>query len=120
MNFKELLGMRVEGEPIFSPQLVTTVLEKLSWMDARIDVAVDKEYLKVFKKRHGSLLIIARPVVLEKLFEEPLGFRFTCDDFIILEYDPVANDIPKTVVSRLAEEETKLVDRNDGLLIIGK
>ena len=116
MNFKELLGMRVEGGPIFSPKLVTTVLEKLSW----IDVAVDKEYMKVFKKRRGSLLIIARPVMLENLFEEPLGFHFTCDDFIILEYDPVTNDIPKTVVSRLAEEETKLVDGNDGLLIIGK
>lgn len=66
------------------------------------------------------MLIIARPAALERLVRGSLCLNFTNDDFIILEYDATANDIPKIVVSRLAEAETKLVDKNDGLLIIGK
>ncbi len=120
MKIKKLLGLNGKGEPIISSQLLAALLEKLSWLDAQVDAAVNKEYLKAFKKRRGSMLIIARPAALERLVRGSLCLNFTNDDFIILEYDATANDIPKIVVSRLAEAETKLVDKNDGLLIIGK
>lgn len=119
MDLKELLNMRVDDESVISPKSVTTMLEKLSWLDARIDMPVNREYLRSFRKRRGSVLIIARPATLEKMADEPLGFQYTCDDFLIFEYDAAANDVPKIVVSRLAKEESRLVDGNDGLLIIG-
>lgn len=105
------------GADKLSRELVK-VLDTLSFLDNNLNDPISVEYIKAFRKRQKSIVILARPGVLEKEVGKPFSCRYTCDDYVIIEYDDVVSEIVQADSIRSDEQVSALIDNNRGIIIV--
>lgn len=105
-----------------SLDLLKKVLDSLSFLDdwttTEFEIPKDTEFIKAFRNRMCSMVILLRPGVCERATRAPLNFQYTGDDFIIIEYDNVVNEVVQAKLVKLSPKLINLVDNNDGFVII--
>lgn len=94
------------------------ILDSLSFLDTEINKPLDVNYVKHFRKLQNSIIIMARPGELEKRAGRPFACKYTCDDFVVIEYDTVANNVEKAIAARCDDQLTNMIDSKNGLVII--
>ena len=129
MNFDKLLGVvndtsappenRVTDFGVQSiANVMQDILDKLSVLDCSINSMFDSNSIKHFRRRNGSVVIAARPGELEKRSGYPFSLKYTCDDYVIIEYDAVVNEVVQARTLRCDDSISNLVDSNGGIVII--
>lgn len=113
---------------ILSPdvQIAAEALQKvLDWLSVIDDITTTKyempkdvNFIKTFRKRKSSIVMIMRPSVISNKTGRALKCKYTGDDFIIIEYDKIVNDLVQVIPAALDHQLRTLVDSNNGLLII--
>ena len=102
--------------------LLMKVLEALhfldDWTTTEFEKPKDFAYIKTFRNRTCSMVILLRPGVLERKSKSPLNFKYTGDDFIIIEYDDIVNEVVQVKLVKFVSQLRKLVDSNNGIVII--
>ncbi len=98
--------------------IMQEILDKHSVLDCSVNPILDTNYIKRFRKRYGSVVIIARPGELERRSKRPFNIKYTCDDYVIIEYDAVVNEVVQACASRCDDQVANLVDSNGGLVVI--
>ncbi len=89
--------------------------EDIRGEDITID-SLSNSYLPSFRSRNRSIIVLARPGVIEEYFQNRLPIKYTCDDAILIEYDPVSKDIPKMVIARCDKQVLDIIDENSGII----
>ncbi|MBQ5989214.1 MAG: hypothetical protein IJL67_06940 [Oscillospiraceae bacterium] len=100
------------------------VVYKDNFVMERIDKEIDISYLKVYKKRSGTVLLVAKVGSLLKYYEKsafPEWINSISDEYIIGEYDESSDRVVQAdfvIKEKIAENIITALDLNDGVILI--